>query len=140
MSKVKTKNANENALANYSNPENRIKLISKIILYGFLVASFYHFVYQSILLNKPYPFNTFLFLQSDRFNDFLSMRDWCKDLNPYFSPNYLGNSNYLPIANLFFFLFLIYSSKSIFIPFCSFIFWIDLFVYLFKFGIYSGEK
>ena len=93
-----------NAIGIYTKSK-QLKLIANIIFFGLLAAVIYHFFYQDGMLKKPYPANTFLFLQSDRFNDFFNMREWCKNMNPYFDPTYLGNSNYLPIANIFFWIF-----------------------------------
>lgn len=85
--------------------QQRLSLITKIIFFGLIAAVAYNFIYQGIIQNKPYPQNTFLFLQKDRFNDLFNMAEWCRNMNPYFEPSFLGNSNYLPIANIFFWAF-----------------------------------
>ena len=90
---------------NYTDNESRVKIVAKIIFWGFISAVFFNFIYQGAILNKPYPYNTFLFLPLDRFNDFFNMVVWCKNNNPYFDHFYLGNSNYLPFANLIFWFF-----------------------------------
>lgn len=80
-----------------------LRLITGIIFIGTLLAILYNFFYQGVVLKKTYPFNTFLFLPGHRFTDFYIMIDWCKHLNPYFEPHPSANSNYLPLANLFFY-------------------------------------
>ncbi len=114
----------------YSNNELKIKLIVKIIFWGFVSAFVFNFIYQGIVLHKEYPYNTFLFLQTDRFNDYFNMREWCKNMNPYFDASYLGNSNYLPIANVVFWLFSLISKQlSLYI----FIGLFSVSIYLFSF-------
>lgn len=83
----------------------KLQFIGKIIFFGTLAAILYHFVYQGMMLKKPYPYNTFSFLASDRFNDFFNLINFCKNSNPYFEPSYLGTSNYLPLCNFFFLVF-----------------------------------
>ncbi|MES2133317.1 MAG: hypothetical protein V4506_13300 [Bacteroidota bacterium] len=110
--KANTGNQNAANATGIFNKSKQLKLIANIIFFGLLAAVIYHFFYQDGMLKKPYPANTFLFLQSDRFNDFFNMREWCKNMNPYFDPTYLGNSNYLPIANVFFWIFSLMSKQA----------------------------
>lgn len=83
--------------------EIKITLASAIILIGFSSAVFFHYVLGAYL-NRPYPYNTFLFSPWDGFNDFFNMLNINKDLNPYFC-QYFFHSNYYPFANIIFFLF-----------------------------------
>ncbi len=82
--------------------ETKIKLTCYIVLIGFIVALGYH-AYQGIFLQLPYPFNTFLFLPLDRFNDFYNGFYASKNFNPYFELGY-----YWPLRNMFPFLYFIY--------------------------------
>jgi len=109
--KNNSKNQVVSSTSNYTDKDLQLKLIVKVIFWGFIGAVVFNFIYQGIILNKPYPQNTFLFLQTDRFNDFFNMREWCKNMNPYFDHTYLGNSNYLPIANIIFWLFSLIPKK-----------------------------
>jgi len=83
--------------------DTRIEIISSIVLVGFALAVFFHYINGSYL-GLTYPHDTFLFKPSDRFNDFFHMINICKNLNPYFEP-YLFQSNYFPFANLIFYVF-----------------------------------
>jgi len=88
--------------------ETKIKLVCLIVLTGFIVAIVYH-AYQGIFLQLPYPFNTFLFLPLDRFNDFYNGFYTCKNFNPYFEPGY-----FWPLRAMFPFLYFIYCLMALF--------------------------
>jgi hypothetical protein len=81
----------------------KIHWISGIILIGFMIAVFYHYV-CGVYLGLPYPHNTFLFIPMDKFNDFFNMYNLTRNLNPYFE-HYPIKSNYYPFANIVFYLF-----------------------------------
>lgn len=66
--------------------EKKIKIFVFIILIGFIVSVFYHYVLGEYF-GKSYPSNTFLFTPSDRLMDFI---------NVYNS----GSSVYFPFGNL----------------------------------------
>lgn len=107
MAKTQKSNQKKNSqlLPEAFDGHERLALISKIILWGLVAGVLFNFVLQGFFLHKDYPYNTFLFLPSDRYNDFYKMVELCKTMNPYFVPSYLFNSNYLPLANVFFWLF-----------------------------------
>jgi len=52
------------------NRDRKIAILVFIILTGFVAAVFYHYVY-GVSLNLGYPYDTFLFLPSDRWMDFV---------------------------------------------------------------------
>jgi len=94
--------------ASYRTPEfltreTKITLASAIILIGFFSAVFFHY-FMGAYMNKPYPWNTFLFIPSDGFNDFFSMLRINHHLNPYFFNSDI-HSNYYPFANIIFYIF-----------------------------------
>jgi hypothetical protein len=100
---------------------DKLRLVSNIILVGFILAIFFHGTLT--LLNFDYPFNTFLFQPWDRFKDFLILHDISKDLNPY-----VHNTNYFPLAYLLYFPFTLLANQNIglviFIGiFCCFMCW-----------------
>lgn len=88
--------------------ETKIKLVCLIVLTGFIVAFLYH-SYLGLVMHLPYPYNTFLFLPSDRFNDFFNGFYQSKHFNPYFEPGY-----YWPLRAMFPFLYLIYCLMALF--------------------------
>jgi hypothetical protein len=77
---------------------DKFRLVSTIILFGFILAVFFHAILAFFQLG--FPFNTFLFQPWDRFKDFLILYDISKDLNPY-----AHITNYFPIAYLLFYPF-----------------------------------
>jgi hypothetical protein len=89
--------------------DDRLEIISLIILVGFVISIFYHYVNGSYL-GLSYPYDTFLFDPLDKFNDFFNMINICKNLNPYFEP-YWFKSNYFPFANLIFYFFSFFKSS-----------------------------
>jgi len=81
---------------------SKIVAISLFILVGFLGSISYHY-YEGHILGKPYPYNTFLFIQDGavRFNDFF-VSQLIGDLNPYF--NSVVSSAQFPLVNIFYYL------------------------------------
>jgi Glycosyltransferase family 87 len=97
--------------------EQKIRYLSVVILVGFAAAVFFHYVLGAYLA-LPYPYDTFLFRPTDRFNDFFNMYKINTDLNPYFAP-YFIHSNYYPVANFIFYLFTFIPSTLSFLLFTS---------------------
>ena len=102
----------------------KIKLLSAIIIIGFSVAVFYHYI-QGYYLGNGEPLNSFLFTASDRFNDFFNMVRSLKGLDPY---NYeiIPNTNiyfaYPPFGSIFFYPFTFIGKKiALFIYFAMFL-------------------
>jgi hypothetical protein len=75
------------------NSGNKLRLLSGIILSGFILAILYHGALGS--LGYHYPFNTFLFQPWDRFHDFFDTYEKSKNLDPYATL-----TNYFPLAYL----------------------------------------
>jgi len=71
-------------------------LIKLIIAAGFVISVFYHYAMSSYAKFNYYPYNTFLFIPKDKFNDFYNIFRATRDLNPYSSPL----SVYFPFAYL----------------------------------------
>ena len=71
---------------NSMNKEQKIKLLTFIILSGFIFAVIYHYVLGAYF-QKGYPSNTFLFTPVDRLMDFINVYN-------------AKSSNYFPVANL----------------------------------------
>jgi|APSaa5957512622_1039677.scaffolds.fasta_scaffold42784_2 hypothetical protein len=66
---------------------NKIELVSLILLIGFVAAVFFHYILGAYF-NLGHPYNSFLFTPADKFNDFFnSIRMWYQYLvlepNPY---------------------------------------------------------
>ena len=76
--------------------EAKIRNIATIILTGFVASVFFHY-FLGVYQNMPYPYNTFLFLPIDKFNDFFNFYDLLQYREPY-----LGNhqSVQYPFSNL----------------------------------------
>jgi len=77
--------------------DNDIFFISSIVLFGFTIATFRNYIFSQYL-QLTYPLNTFLFIPSDRFNDFFSMLKVSSGSNPYGVGEKIGSS-YFPVAN-----------------------------------------
>jgi hypothetical protein len=79
---------------------DKIKLLSFIIIVGFSIAVFYHYI-LGVYLGKPYPSNTFLFVPADKFMDFFNVIN----KHDYLSIKPDPTCNYFPfayfISNLF---------------------------------------
>ena len=64
------------------NPQTRIFTAVNIILFGFVAAVIFHYIFGAYL-KLGYPFNTFLFSQDDKFNDFFHPLSAAALKNPY---------------------------------------------------------
>jgi cbb3-type cytochrome oxidase subunit 3 len=82
---------------------HKIQFIGLIILVGFFSAVCWHYI-LGVYCRWPYPFDTFLFLPEDKFNDFFNPCNFCRHNNPYFE-DYFITSNYFPLTNVIFYLF-----------------------------------
>ena len=81
--------------------ENKIESLGLIILIGFGVAILFHY-YMAFYMNKPYPFNTFLFFPTNNSNDFYNtvvFGNKALSLPPSYT------RNYFPFLNLIISLF-----------------------------------
>lgn len=87
-----------------------VKIISLIVLVGFITSVFKHY-FMGTYLRLPYPENTFLFNPADKFNDFINMLNCCKENNPY-QTSYWLPSVYFPIANTFFYLMSLFKTDN----------------------------
>lgn len=83
----------------------KIKLLSKIILIGFLIAVCACFI-RSFCFNLEYPYNTFLFSNSRLFSDFFEVLAILKDFAPYST-----SGNYTSFAYLIFVPILLFKNK-----------------------------
>lgn len=81
---------------------NKISIISSIILTGFIVSVFFHYI-LGFYLKSGYPYNTYLFDPNYFFNDFFTIYDLTKNSHNYTNP-------YFPFANVIV-LFLTYLNK-----------------------------
>ena len=108
------KNADGNKINNLA--YDKIKIISTITWVGLAVSVIFHFFLNA---NKGYPLNTFLFLPTDRFNDFYGPCEApsINNFNPYFYQSYSDNGLYLPIGYYFIWIFSLFGR-----PFSLFIF------------------
>lgn len=62
---------------------SRAKLITAIVVIGFICSFLFHYLYSAQAGKNQYPYNTFLFNPADRFNDFYNIFNATKDLNPF---------------------------------------------------------
>ncbi len=67
------------------------------ILAAFFLAAAYHAI-QSTFFSRGYPWDTFLFIPTDRFADFYVLVKVCRDFDPYFG----HGSAQFPFTNLLF--------------------------------------
>src|SRR5208283_1149389 len=81
----------------------KIDLISSIVLSGFVISVFYHYILAGYF-GLPYPYNTFLANPKIRFGDYINDYRISVGLNPYFSSFWL-HSNYYPFMNVFMYFF-----------------------------------
>lgn len=111
--------------------ESKINVISLIIIVGFVLSVFYHYILGTYL-NLNYPFNTFLFIPGDKFMDFFNVYNLSKDLNPYCQT--FMYVNYFPFAYFVIYLFTLISAKI------SFLFMIIAFILFFVYFNYKNLK
>ncbi len=101
--------------------EAKIRYIVTIILIGFVTSVFFHY-FQGVYQNLPYPHNTFLFLPSDKFNDFFNFYNLLQYQEPYFGNH---QSVQYPFSNLIGYAFTILPRTTAFIVYTA------LFMYAF---------
>lgn len=115
--------------------QKRIDLFSLIIVIGFFFSVLFYYI-QSVYSQKPYPFNTFLFLPADHFMDFFNPLRGSADLDPFIPAKIIYKGGYLPFG--YFVAYLFSLIKPIFISwvvfFVSFIFLFIYFIRKFVFG------
>lgn len=75
--------------------QNKILLLSNIVLVGFIAAIFYHYVLGG-MMHLSYPYDNFLFPPSISFSDFLDLLPHLTGLNPYSPPG--DWQNYFPLT------------------------------------------
>lgn len=98
-------------LVNMEVKETKIRNIATIILTGFVASVFFHY-FLGVYQNMPYPHNTFLFLPSDRFNDFFNFYNILQYQEPYFGNH---QSVQYPFSNLIGYAFTILPRTTAFI-------------------------
>ena len=62
---------------------NKLILISIIVLIGFLVSIFYHYILSGPPFNLTFPYNSFMTSKFDRFNDYTNVYGHIRSLDPY---------------------------------------------------------
>ena len=97
----------------------KINLISTILLIGFAIGIYYHFVVMGFYVGKSYPFNSFLHNPAIVFSDIHDEVFNTKDLHPYqLAPSERHTiSVYFPFAFIFIYPFSLISVKTTFIIF-----------------------
>lgn len=102
---------------------DKFRLAAHIVLMGFIIAISFHTI--ASFYGFSYPFNTFLFLPSSRFSDFLNVYHLNFQLDPYSSLSPLAD--YFPFCYLIFFPFTFLPPLESFIVLCTlflgFIYW-----------------
>ena len=78
------------------NPSKNIELFFYVMLVGFCFACGYHAILGAI--GMDWPWNTFLFLPSDRFNDWHNSVAQAASLNPYYHPEPAYVATYFPLT------------------------------------------
>lgn len=84
----------------------KINLIGAILLLGFAISAYTHYVICGAYLQMGYPHNTFLFIPDDKFNDFFNVLMLVKDRGVYlhdsaYSTNPMLVANYFPFSYIF---------------------------------------
>lgn len=102
--------------------KDKINLIGTLLLIGFSLAIYYHFVVMGFYKNKPYPFNNFLHIPQIAFSDIHDKIFNTKDLKPYLlgpigSPDRHTLSEYFPFSFAFLYPFSFISTKATFLIF-----------------------
>lgn len=82
--------------------DRKLFFLATIVLISFIISGFKNYI-LSEYLQLSYPFSTFLFDPSNRFNDFFSMLKVCSGNNPY-GVGHASGSSYFPVANLIMFI------------------------------------
>lgn len=118
--------------------DSKINLISAIILVGFALAVFFHYV-MGAYLHHSYPYNTFLFAPHGRFSDFFDSIRHASQLNPYFVESKLEPAVYFPFAYLFLYLIFLIGKTFTFSLIIS-IFLLALFLVYFNYKFLKTEN
>lgn len=79
--------------------DKRLLILAGLVTAGFLAAVLFHFV-QGFVLERPWPYNTYLFNPVDRFNDLLYSIDAASTRDPYFQSPAGSVSTYFPFTYL----------------------------------------
>jgi hypothetical protein len=88
---------------------DKIDIISTIVIIGFCLAAYFHFIVAGSYLSLDYPINTFLFRPADKFMDFFNQMDLSRDFDPY-----INNDNHGIVANYFPFTYIVFYCFSFF--------------------------
>ena len=86
----------EDKIAQSSLNREPLLLFKRIIILGLGLASIWHISLS--LLGYSWPYNSFLFLPQDRFNDWQNTVNASVHINPYFEPNGDAISAYFPFT------------------------------------------
>lgn len=108
--------------------ERRASFVALIVLIGFTLSVFFHYMVSNYRGLSSYPHSTFLFNPADRFNDFFNIYNATKGLDPYSNPV----SVYFPFTFLLMFFFTIFKAKFAFGLF------IAIFTFFFAHYIYTN--
>lgn len=90
--------------------KQKADIFAVIIVVGFALSVFYHYVLSNYFGLNYYPYNTFLFSPGDKFNDFFNIYRATIGLDPYVFPV----SVYFPFTFSIMYLFTILNTKYIF--------------------------
>ncbi|MDD3014487.1 MAG: glycosyltransferase family 87 protein [Candidatus Gastranaerophilales bacterium] len=108
------------------NKQSKINLISTIILTGFVLAVFFHYI-MGFCLHLAFPFNTFLFNPNDCFMDFFHSYNLVETLDVYSKVNYL--IILFPFSYIIYYIFSLLPPQiafgSLIFLFLSFILWFN---------------
>ncbi len=61
----------------------KLIVLALIVTTGFVAAELRDFIY-GFVMGRGYPWNTYLFVPSERFSDYRTLTQACSQLNPYF--------------------------------------------------------
>ena len=112
-----------------NNVQNKkLSIVAIIIVAGLAISVFYHY-FMWAYIGLGYPFNTFLFLPGDRFNDFY---------NNYRQLTLTGTGHFLPEHNFTNYLFYLPSLFSFHSETLAYVFYVGVFMlYLFSFNYFN---
>lgn len=108
--------------------EQKTTIIIAITFAGFTASVFYHYVMSNYFGLGYYPYNTFLFIPADRFNDFRNIYRATIDLNPYAAPV----SVYFPFTFIVVYLFTFFVHCDLALFAFTFIFLAFLIPYVYR--------
>ncbi len=104
---------------------NKVLILSIIVMMGFVMAVIYHYILGSYL-DKPYPYNTFLWPSKMAFQDFTDFLPAAKNLNPFGKID--AHVNYFPLAYLILFPFAFITNKM-----ASYLCFTSIFLFVFTY-------